>query len=105
MRASPQPFIKSPLTRSPLDELHIFKGKVSALLGHDSYGAGGEWREGPHDDLVPAVAMAAWLGENGTTVGTLFEAPLLHGIDVNAHHGEHGFKFLDHDPDDPRDND
>ncbi len=49
--------------------------------------------------------MAAWLGENGTTVGTLFEAPLMRGIDVNADHGEHGFQFFDDDPDDPRDND
>jgi hypothetical protein len=24
-----------------------------------------EWRERPHDDLVPAVAVAAWQGERG----------------------------------------
>jgi hypothetical protein len=32
-------------------------------LGNDSYGAGADWREGNHDDLVLALAMAAWAGE------------------------------------------
>ncbi len=44
------------------DELHNFKVTISAL-GHDSYGAGDGWREGAHDDLVLAVALAAWFGE------------------------------------------
>jgi hypothetical protein len=30
-------------------------------MAHDSYGA---WREGAHDDLVLAVAVAAWYGEH-----------------------------------------
>lgn len=45
-------------------ELANFRVKVN-LAGHDTYGAGAapEWREGAHDDLVFAVAMAAWFGE------------------------------------------
>lgn len=41
-------------------EMLAFKVKVSAA-GHDSYG--NDWRENPHDDLVLAVALAAWAGE------------------------------------------
>jgi len=51
-----------PLAQTLADELHNFKVTISAL-GHDSYGAGDEWREGAHDDLVLAVALAAWFGE------------------------------------------
>lgn len=40
-----------------VDELLAFETRVSAA-GHDSYGA----REGAHDDLVLAVAIAAWYG-------------------------------------------
>lgn len=86
-----------PLARTLLDELHNFKVKVSPL-GHDSYGAGGEWREGQHDDLVLAVALAAWLGEHGTGVGTLFEPPLMTHVDVNSgDYADTGFGFLDDD--------
>jgi hypothetical protein len=41
-------------------ELLNFKVKISISTGHDSYEA---WREGDHDDLVLAVAMACWCGE------------------------------------------
>jgi len=41
-------------------ELLNFKVKISQA-GHDSYEA---WREADHDDLVLAVALAAWQGEN-----------------------------------------
>ncbi len=45
-------------------ELLAFKVSIS-LKGHDSYGNDqGSWRENPHDDLVLAVAMAAWYGEH-----------------------------------------
>ena len=39
-----------------------FRARISAA-GRDSYGAGGAgdgWREGPHDDLLLAVGLAAW---------------------------------------------
>ncbi len=43
------------LTRELLD----FRVKISAA-GHDSYAA---WREGAHDDLVLATALAVWWAE------------------------------------------
>jgi hypothetical protein len=42
-------------------ELEAFQIKLSPA-GHDSYGV---WREGAHDDLVLAVALAVWAGEHG----------------------------------------
>ncbi len=45
-------------------ELTAFKVSIS-LSGHASFGNDvGPWRENPHDDLVLAVALACWLGEN-----------------------------------------
>ncbi len=41
-------------------ELLAFQVKISAETAHDSYGA---WREGAHDDLVLATALAIWYGE------------------------------------------
>lgn len=38
-------------------ELLNFQVKISTVTAHDSYGA---WREGAHDDLVLAVALACW---------------------------------------------
>ncbi len=38
-------------------ELLNFRIKVNVATGHDSYEA---WREGDHDDLVLAAALAAW---------------------------------------------
>jgi hypothetical protein len=40
-------------------ELLHFQVRVS-LAAHETFGA---WREGQHDDLVLAVALACWLGE------------------------------------------
>lgn len=50
-----------PHTETLIAEILNFKAKIS-LSGHDSYEAGpaGEWREGAHDDLVLAVALACW---------------------------------------------
>lgn len=48
-----------PLVPVLVRELMDFRVKISEQ-GHDSYGA---WREGSHDDLVLAVAVAAWYGE------------------------------------------
>jgi hypothetical protein len=50
-----------------VQELLNFRVKIS-LAGRDSYGAGEEWRDGAHDDLVLAVALAAWYGENPPSV-------------------------------------
>lgn len=41
-------------------ELLAFQVKINPETAHDSYGA---WREGAHDDLVLATALACWYGE------------------------------------------
>ncbi len=43
-------------------EMQNFQTKISLATAHDSYGA---WREGQHDDLVLALALAVWHGERG----------------------------------------
>lgn len=52
-----------PMASTLVAELLNFKVKIS-LSGHDSYGAGADWREGNHDDLVLALALGVWTGEN-----------------------------------------
>jgi hypothetical protein len=42
-----------------VQELLNFKAKPPTASG-DTYEA---WREGPHDELVLAIARAAWVGE------------------------------------------
>jgi hypothetical protein len=46
-------------------ELETFKARISLSDHHDRHGAGDDWREGNHDDLVLAVALATWFGEFG----------------------------------------
>jgi hypothetical protein len=53
---------KLPLTPLLVHELLEFRVKIDPLTAHDSYGA--RVREGAHDDLVLAVAVAAWYGEH-----------------------------------------
>jgi hypothetical protein len=48
-------------------ELANFRAKIGAS-GHDSYGAGDDWREGNHDDLVLALALASWWAESRAAV-------------------------------------
>lgn len=43
------------------NELLNFRVKIDPLTAHDSYSA---WREGVHDDLVLATAIAVWYGEH-----------------------------------------
>lgn len=45
-----------------LKELLNFKAKIT-LAGHETF-EGDAWREGAHDDLVLATALACWYGEN-----------------------------------------
>ena len=49
-----------PEIQTLIRELENFRVKIN-ISGHDSYEA---WREGIHDDLVLAVSLAAWAGEN-----------------------------------------
>jgi len=48
-----------PEVKTLVNELLSFEVKITEG-GHDAYGA---WREGAHDDLVFAVALAAWYAE------------------------------------------
>jgi hypothetical protein len=57
-----------PLARILTEELVNFRVKIS-LAGHDSYGAGADWRDGNHDDLVLALGLASWRGERRMTPG------------------------------------
>ena len=73
-----------PLAPVLTKELLDFKVKISASSGHDSYEA---WREGSHDDLVLAAALAAWWAKRGTDTGNflaafggLASAPLMAGM-------------------------
>jgi hypothetical protein len=50
-----------------MKKLLNFKVKIDPKTAHDSYSV---WRENPHDDLVFAVALAYWLGENRRRAGT-----------------------------------
>jgi hypothetical protein len=43
-------------------ELKNFRVTINRR-GHDAYGAGEDWREGQHDDLVLAQALALWHAE------------------------------------------
>lgn len=56
-------------------ELLNFRVKIDPQTIHDSYEA---WREGMHDDLVLAVALACWWGEHGR-VPPIVPAILKHG--------------------------
>jgi len=49
-----------PLSDTLAKEMLSFKVKIDPATAHDSYSA---WREAEHDDLVLAVALAAWWAE------------------------------------------
>ena len=71
-----------PLADTLKKELLNFKVKVS-LAGAEQFGA---WREGDHDDLVLAVALAMWLGEQRRRE----TAGVLRGDGPRSHHGAPG---------------
>jgi len=50
-----------PEARLLVEELLNFRVKINIKTAHDSYEA---WREGMHDDLVLAVALACWYAEH-----------------------------------------
>lgn len=56
-----------PMAETLTRELTGFRVKIN-LRGHDSYGAGEDWRSAPHDDLVLALALACWWGEHWVEV-------------------------------------
>lgn len=59
-----------PEARTLVEEMQAFRVKVTKA-GNESFAA--DWREGKHDDLVLAVALAAWVGEH-CCAGTLEDA-------------------------------
>jgi hypothetical protein len=73
-----------PLADTLKRELLNFKVKINISTAHDSYEA---WREGDHDDLVLAVAMACWCGERYLTKIDSVPKPAewaLEGVPVNV---------------------
>ena len=65
-------------------ELLNFKVKINIATAHDSYEA---WREGDHDDLVLAVAMACWCGERYLRKRDSLPRPgiiVTEGVPINA---------------------
>ncbi|MDQ3043666.1 MAG: hypothetical protein M3R06_00745 [Chloroflexota bacterium] len=68
-----------PLVTVLTEELLNFRVRIAAASGHDSYGAGQEWRERNHDDLVLALSMALWRGQRDSdrrvTVSSYLAAP------------------------------
>lgn len=57
-----------PDTATLVSELQGYQVKIDPATAHDSYAA---WREGVHDDLVFAVCLACWIGENQRRARTL----------------------------------
>ena len=53
-----------PLTPTLEKELSTFTAKITTA-GNETFA--GDWRQGEHDDLVLAAAIAAWVGENLAT--------------------------------------
>ena len=61
-------FAELPETPILVKELLAFQVKIDPVTAHDSYAA---WREGVHDDLVLALALACWYGESCLLAGRL----------------------------------
>ncbi len=59
---------KLPLAPVLVEELLNFRVKINVRTAHDSYEA---WRDGDHDDLVLAAALACWYGEKRGIVGPI----------------------------------
>ncbi len=55
-----------------ISEAMNFQFKLSAKSGEDQYGA---WREGTHDDLLLAVALAVWYGEQQPLASSESDTP------------------------------
>jgi hypothetical protein len=62
---------KLPLANTLTAELQNFKAKVSNS-GNIGFGAGSDWRENSHDDLVLALALALWTANDGVKAGKFY---------------------------------
>ncbi len=55
-----------PEAQTLTSELQTFQTKISVQTAHESFGA---WREGQHDDLVLALALALWFATTRQSIG------------------------------------
>jgi hypothetical protein len=62
---------KLPLADTLIKELQNFKAKISNA-GNTSFGAGADWRENSHDDLVLALALALWCANDGVKAAKFY---------------------------------
>ncbi len=62
---------KLALSGTLIEELGNFKAKISNS-GNDTYGAGSDWRENSHDDLVLALSIALWCANDGIKKARFF---------------------------------
>jgi hypothetical protein len=62
---------KLPLADTLIKELQNFKAKISNS-GNTSFGAGADWRENSHDDLVLALALALWTANDGVKAAKFY---------------------------------
>lgn len=72
-----------PLASLLLQELLNFKVKITAAA-NDTYGA---WREGQHDDLVLAVAVACWAADQAYAADAASREAALEGAELAAQIG------------------
>lgn len=59
-----------PFEKELRGELAGFRAKIK-LSGHVSFEAGEDWRSADHDDLVLALALCCWAGEEGIGIGEM----------------------------------
>jgi hypothetical protein len=81
--------VATTLPEAPLlvSELAALKAKISTRSDDQL----ADWRQGAHDDLVLAVALAAWLAENRIEPYT---GPLVYWPEVRTREEEHGHGSL-----------
>jgi hypothetical protein len=62
---------KLPLADTLISELQNFKSKFSNA-GNDTYGAGSDWRENSHDDILLALSIALWTANDGVKAAKFY---------------------------------
>ncbi len=62
---------KLPLADTLISELQNFKAKFSNA-GNDTYGAGSDWRENSHDDILLALSIALWTANDGVKAAKFY---------------------------------
>jgi hypothetical protein len=62
---------KLALSGTLIEELGNFKAKISNS-GNTGFGAGSDWRENSHDDLVLALAFALWTANDGVKAAKFY---------------------------------